>query len=442
MKRWIVALLVAAAVLILVAPGLIGRLAERDLQESVEQAGRKAPDITISTEAYDRGWFRSAGRHRIEFTDRVAFPGLARFVEDAGYDNMPALVFDSQIHHGPLPLTAFGEQDASFAPSVVKLVSSVFLDPGSGELIELPGSVYTSVGLDGSARAVIDLDEGEWSSDEANIAWQGADFLVTADQSGELTSASGFLAPLRLSAGNDGIQSERIDIEFEQRESVHGLMLGSLDLKSGPIRSTGPTGDSFGFASADISAHNRLDDGRVSGSSRVDVREIGVPGIGQMSIGLDFVFDGFEAEPLGALIAAYDEGAAGGDPQQGLARLYPEYDAELQQLLGGGGELRFERLDVSFPAGTLESDLTLTLPETSTGAFSWPGLILKLTASINLRMPVPVFDMLQATYPDLNSAVGMGFLVKDGDDYTMQVKYAQGLATVNGMPMPVPLPGS
>ena len=38
--------------------------------------------------------------------------------------------------------------------------------------------------------------------------------------------------------------------------------------------------------------------------------------------------------------------------------------------------------------------------------------------------------------------VAMGFLVLQGDEYKMNLEYAQGLATVNGMPMPVPMPGT
>ena len=56
-------------------------------------------------------------------------------------------------------------------------------------------------------------------------------------------------------------------------------------------------------------------------------------------------------------------------------------------------------------------------------------------------MPVALFEMAVAMDPQANAAVAMGFLVKDGDNYKMNVEYAQGLATVNGLPMPVPMPG-
>ena len=39
-------------------------------------------------------------------------------------------------------------------------------------------------------------------------------------------------------------------------------------------------------------------------------------------------------------------------------------------------------------------------------------------------------------------AAGMGFLKKNGDDYEMAAEYRKGLLTVNGAPMPIPIPSN
>jgi len=443
LNRWIVALLVAAALFVMVAPGLVGRLAERDLQVAVERAGESSPEVTISTENYRRGWFQSAGRHRIEFSDRLAFPGLARFVDDAGYDNMPALVFDSEIHHGLLPNSAFGEEASALAPGVVNLVSSVSLDPGNGELVAIPGKVFTSIGIDGSARAVVDLEEGTWQADDTAIRWQGVDLFLSTDDGTMLTGARGYVAPVSYSAADFSIDTGRIDIDFARQASVHGLPIGSFRLTSGALRGGNALGPLFGFESADIAAGNRLDGDAVSGNSRVDIKDVTVPGLGVMSIGIDFVFEQLRAAPLGVLVAAYNEAARSGDPQQAVASLYPAHEAELQQLLAGGGEFGLDRLDITYPQGTVVSDLHFSLPAARDGdAFSWPGLLLRMKATMNLTLPTAVYDLISTAYPEANSAVGMGFLIPDGDNYRMNIEYGQGLATVNGMPMPVPLPGN
>ena len=54
-KRWVVILLVALAVLVLVSPGIIGRMTVQDLEDNSALARIDSPEITISTEHFDRG---------------------------------------------------------------------------------------------------------------------------------------------------------------------------------------------------------------------------------------------------------------------------------------------------------------------------------------------------------------------------------------------------
>ena len=45
------------------------------------------------------------------------------------------------------------------------------------------------------------------------------------------------------------------------------------------------------------------------------------------------------------------------------------------------------------------------------------------------------------TNPQADSLVASGMLRQDGDFYELLAKYERGLLTVNGTPMPVPMPG-
>ena len=49
--------------------------------------------------------------------------------------------------------------------------------------------------------------------------------------------------------------------------------------------------------------------------------------------------------------------------------------------------------------------------------------------------------MAEMMRPDIGMLVAMGILKKDEDYYEMRAEYAKGLVTVNGAPMPIPLPG-
>jgi hypothetical protein len=43
--------------------------------------------------------------------------------------------------------------------------------------------------------------------------------------------------------------------------------------------------------------------------------------------------------------------------------------------------------------------------------------------------------------PQAGSLIAMGILQQEGEDYVMKAEYAQGLVSVNGAPMPIPIPG-
>ena len=76
MKKWLVVVLVVLALLLLVAPGFVGRLAENNIEQNIEWAERDSPAVNIETERFERGWFTSEGRHRIVF-DQGKFREIA-----------------------------------------------------------------------------------------------------------------------------------------------------------------------------------------------------------------------------------------------------------------------------------------------------------------------------------------------------------------------------
>ncbi len=443
MKRWVVVLLVGLAVLVLLSPGIIGRMTERSIEDSIALARVESPEVTISTERFERGWFTSAGRHRIELTDRKRFPEMANFVDEAGYDGMPALILDSRIDHGLVPIASMSREEGSLEPGLARLTSTVQLDPGNGELIDLPGRINSTIGLSGTTDADLLIEKGNWRDGDARIDWQGAELRMTLDRDGIMNQVDGFIAPIRFSAGNRKVESNRIDIAITQSKSNYDFMVGAMDVHSGGVSMTDSLGNHIGFSSMDVSAENAIVNDRVSGTSTLDISGIVTPGFGTVDIGLDLAYSGFDAESFTALYAALQEAASDGNPEDAFAAIYPSMDAELQQFLSTGGEVKISHLNLSLPLGDIRTNFHFTLPEAGPGdAFSWPGLLLKLKASINLQLPVILFQLIEAAQPEVGAAVAMGVLVLDGDQYKMELEYAQGLATINGIPMPVPMPGS
>jgi hypothetical protein len=151
-------------------------------------------------------------------------------------------------------------------------------------------------------------------------------------------------------------------------------------------------------------------------------------------------FDGLHAQALSKIARVLRDPVSTGDPQSVLTNLYPQMDSSVQDLLGAGFEIRIDQFDVTFPDGELTSKMQFALPDAGPDAdFSWPSVILALDASVEIRLPVEIFEMLQVANPDAGALVGMGFLKQDGDFYEMHAEYAQGLITVNGAPLPIPL---
>ena len=72
MNRWFVAALITLALIVLVSPGIVGRIAEKSVEENLNFAASESDDVVVTTESFERGWFASEGRHRIE-TRRLCF---------------------------------------------------------------------------------------------------------------------------------------------------------------------------------------------------------------------------------------------------------------------------------------------------------------------------------------------------------------------------------
>ena len=68
-KKSVVIVLVLLAAIVLVSPAIVGRLAERSMDENLSWAASESGAVKVTSEHYDRGWFSSEGQHRIELRE-------------------------------------------------------------------------------------------------------------------------------------------------------------------------------------------------------------------------------------------------------------------------------------------------------------------------------------------------------------------------------------
>ena len=157
---------------------------------------------------------------------------------------------------------------------------------------------------------------------------------------------------------------------------------------------------------------------------------------------MDMSMNRFQAAPFGAIITALEEAQTAPDPDLAMQMLLPTLEGDLQALVTAGAEFRLDQLDITLPQGTIQTQIVVDIAETDAGAnFSWPGVLLAMTANIDLRVPAELFELAAMMNPQAGSLIAMGILQQEGEDYVMKAEYAQGLVNVNGAPMPIPIPG-
>lgn len=232
-----------------------------------------------------------------------------------------------------------------------------------------------------------------------------------------------------------------ITLDMSQARSDYGFNVGTVEMAMGLIEVESEVSP-FRMGSLSFTAYSSVQDERLNADSRFNAAEISVPGMEDLELAVNIAVDRLDAASLGVIIQAMKNAQSAPDPQLELQMLYPGIAEEVQKLVASGGEIRFDRMDVSLPQGTLESMLKIEFGELDDDAqFSWPAALLAMTANLDLRIPEELYDYAVVMSPDIGTLVAMGVLVKDGDDYVMDAEYAQGLLNVNGAPMPVPLMG-
>ena len=433
MKKGIVALLVVLALVIIVSPALVGHLAEESVETQLEWAADENREIVITSNRFDRGWFSSEGQHRVAIGDSAA--GV-RLKQDFGYDAdeaTPALIIDTRLDHGLIPVSSVSREKGSLMPGLGSAVSTLSIEMPDGEVTQLPGAVYSSVGLDGSLTSRYLVDAGSME----NASWGRGNLKVEADAGAREISVDGEFESFTFDSGDgSAFALGPFDVASDMTLTPYGYSVGEMDFSIATIDITSVDGE-VRLGPISLDAETELDGDRVNIGTSMDFAMAGAPPVGDIAWSMDMTLDGLDAVAAGRLQQAMESAGDFDDP----AALYGKAERDLMDIAARGFELRFDQLDVTLPQGTVETKLTASLPESGRQSFSWTGALLALEASADVRIPVSLYEFVTTVNPQSNALVAMGFLKKNGDDYEMQASYKKGLLTVNGAPMPIPIPG-
>ena len=441
LKRWLIVLLIALAVILLLSPGIVGRLAEKNFDENLSWVEDGNADIVIEAERFDRGWFSSEGRHRIALRDSAFTDLLGTGPGSLGSEPV-ALIIETHLDHGLLPITSLGREQGSLQPGLASTVSTLQVERGDGEIVELPGKIYSYIGLTGDSRFHYRMEAGSQIAGNARTDWSGADLTVITSARNRVLSIDGTIQPVSVESYGITTRIGEVGINARQDRSRYTFGVGmlELDVDSVSVQSSGTLDG--GFDKLLLNARSELDGDRVNGSTSISLKNVIVPDLGSADLSADITVDDLDAAALEAVVVALREfDAAGGmDPPADLDTVYPDIEPELRAFAAGGGRLEISDLSVSLPQGDWRTSLRIEWPETdSDDTFSWPSMLLKTNARADVSVSAPLYEFLVESIPEAGSLLALGLLKRSGDDYEMEAVYDAGLLRVNGAPINVPL---
>jgi uncharacterized protein YdgA (DUF945 family) len=434
-KKGLVVILIVVALIVLLSPGIVGRIAERSVDENLQWAGEESDEIVVTSERFDRGWFSSEGRHRIEIRDPDAQAAIQELVGGDTADGFPALIIETSLDHGLIPVTSMTRDKGSLAPGLGRGTSTMFIEFPDGETFPIPGTIYSDIGLTGGVAANYIVDPGSHEASGARASWGAADIEFSSDPAEQNFIVDGVIDSIKIENEGDTLHIGKTTFSGNQRPSRFGIAVGDFDMtmETVSVNEKGTEGVAFGPLS--MSGNSSIDGERINGDAHMSIVGVAVPGYGDMSLEIAMLFSDLDGASLGRVVQAL-EAVDDNTPAQELFALLED---DLRQLVGAGFEVKFDQFDFDLPQGPVTSKMRFTIKESGDPDFDWTSVLLDLDAEADLVVAAEFVDFAMAMNPQAGAVVGMGFLRKNGDVYEMRAEYAKGLLTVNGAPMPIPL---
>jgi len=432
-KKGFVILLLALAIIVLVSPGLVGRLAEESMDENLDWAATESQEVTITSQWFERGWFSSAGQQRIELRDGDVRDALLMLAGDSGLDGLPALIIDTRIDHGLVPLTSMAREKGTLLPGLGSAVSTLRLEFESGETIDIPGIIYSEVGLGGELQSNLILEPGTFSDGDETAQWGDVDILVTTNPSTNIIGFKGDVDELVFVSPYSEFTIGPLRFEGAQQKTRHGFSVGDATFTIDRITMPSSWGQD-GMGPISFTSVATIDDDALSGRTTVQLDDLPFGDFGRARVNMDISVDDIDAEAIGNISRTLDD--IGSHSTEEEMRMALEDD--VMQLLAAGFELHVVQLDIALQPGTISATLNVEVDDTNPDKFVWTSALLALDATLDLSVPAELMDYAISLDPEVGAAVGMGFLRKNQNVYEMEAAFKDGLLTINGAPMPVP----
>lgn len=441
MKRTLIIIVVIVLAVGLIAPGLIGVLAQNRHEDQLASAMQASPYIELEPGDFDRGWFSSRGRYRVQLVDgAVSAPEPGEPAAE-----FPVLVIDSRLHHGPFALATAFKPGGTLLPVLGTVESKVTVASGNGETrFELPGSVITNVHLDGSGDLRYASGPVEFEEGGERVSWGGADIGASFDSGGTHIEAEGTIESLSAVADDGRFELGAVTFAGHQTLTDYGFHIGESRVQVPRVSFASATDGRM--ALTELRAHSAvgMPDEFAVVTVEMSLEELhadewrGGPAVIRLQ------FDHLDPEALGRLAQFMQNVNAQAEPDaQQAADVMNRGSEHVTALLASGAGFALEEFRVQTPEGEMFARMRLRFPETGTaGAGTAFALLGGLDGDLNLVVPQSLVHAANAANAEAQQYLQMllesGFIRAEDGNYVLEAEYRGGLLTVNGLPFPLP----
>ncbi len=327
-------------------------------------------------------------------------------------------------------------EGGSLAPGLGSAASTMVVEYGAGEAFEVPGAIYSEIGLGGDLQSSYVLDAGSRTTNDKTATWEPVRIDVSTSLQNGSVEFDGNVGTLSFEDDQQAISIDGLTFSGKQTQTEYGFAVGALEVSVGAV--TTATGDlpPGGMKRLAITASSTVNDGLLQADTRLEVDGQPVPMFGDISVAARVVVADANAAAVGAVSQRLEALNGSQAPDQMMMAA----EEDFKTVFAHGFEFRVDQFDVTLPMGTVETKMQFEIPPSDRASFEWTSLLLGIVASADISVPQGLVDLAMQMNPQAAGAVvGMGYLKQNGNVYEMQARYKKGVLTVNGAPIPVPL---
>ncbi len=441
MKLILKMLLPLLLLIFIVAPGVTGFLVESAVEENQGDVGTlmKSSPFELLDNDFRRGWFQSGQTTELGIKEPRIVSMLQQIAGASETTTRPSLVVETTAAHGVIPLA--NPEKGGFKPAVAQTESELFLKYNDGRIVDLPFTVYSSLGLGEWAKIDADPIKEIITTDRGTVDldWQGGTVQLTR---GSSITAAGDLKQLKLHSDQGSLEWSALAFKSDVTMGQYAFADSdnSIEISSAKFTSVDKSEvslDDFRMQGG-VEAHN----GRALATGQITSGPIMVAGltIDTTDAAMRYNVDAVAFSALYELLKQQPSALTQNDNSAPAVADSAAIFAALGKLATQGARVTIEKFDIALNGESISLAFDLEIPPD----YSDPVQALRNgTGNGEFTIPQSVVDLLSQVKPEIGSAVqmgaGFGFIKKQGNNYSTTIVFENGVLLLNDLPVPLPL---